>query len=159
MFALSQLPKQYNRCDIGLYGDDGLAVFKGMLGSMAENAKKDIPKSFNEIGLRITIQTDLKTVNFLEVTLNLCNRKYYTYRKLNNRPLKINRLSNHPPSILKHLPTAISTRLTDIAHDAELFKEALPLYDNTLRDSGFQDNVEYTVSRKARKTGPKRSLV
>ena len=29
MFALSQLPKRYKRCDIGLYRDDGLAVFRG----------------------------------------------------------------------------------------------------------------------------------
>ena len=40
MFALSQLPERYNRRDIGLYRDDGLAVFRGMSGSMAERAKK-----------------------------------------------------------------------------------------------------------------------
>ena len=113
MFALSQLPKWYNRCDIGIYRDDGLAVFRGMSGSMAESAKKDITKSFNDLGLRITIETNLKTVNFLDVTLNVCtcNGKYYPYRKPNNRPLYINRLSNHPPSILKHLPAAIGRRL------------------------------------------------
>ena len=77
---------------------------------MAEGAKKDIIKSFNYIGLRITIQTILLTVNFLEVTLNLCNEEYYPYRKPNDRPLYINRQSNHPPLILKHLPTAISRR-------------------------------------------------
>ena len=32
---------------------------------MAERAKKAIIKSFNNIGLRITIQTNLKTVTFL----------------------------------------------------------------------------------------------
>ena len=85
-----------------------------MSGSMAERAKKDIAKSFNDLNLRITIQTNLKTVNFLDVTLNLCNGKYYPYRKPNDRPLYINRLSNHPPSILKHLSAAISRRLTDI---------------------------------------------
>ena len=29
MFALSQLPERYNRSDIGLYRDDGLAVLEG----------------------------------------------------------------------------------------------------------------------------------
>ena len=67
MFALSQLPKWYNRCDTGLYRDVGLAVFRGMSGSMAEHAKKDIAKSFNDLGLRVTIQTNLKTVNFIDV--------------------------------------------------------------------------------------------
>ena len=70
MFAFSQLPKRSNRCDIGLYRDDGLAVFKGMSGSMAECAKKDITKSFNDLGLHITIQSNLKTANFLNITLN-----------------------------------------------------------------------------------------
>ena len=109
-----------------LYKDDGLVVFRGMSGSMAECAKKDLIKFFNDIGLLITIQTNLKTVNFLDITLNLCNGKYYPYRKPNDRPLYINRLSNHPPSILKHLPAAISRRLTDILHDAEILRKLHP---------------------------------
>ena len=72
-------------------------------------------------------------------------------RKPNDRPLYINRLSNHAPSILNHLPTAISRCLTDISHDAEVFKEAAPLYNNVLKDNGLQDIVEYSVSRKAKK--------
>ena len=99
---------------------------------MAERAKMDIVKSFNDIGLRITVQTNLETVNFLDVTLNLCNGKYYPYSRPNDRPLYINRLSNHPLSILKHLPAAISRRLTDISHDAEVFKEAAPLYNKIM---------------------------
>ena len=87
MFALSQLPKRCKRCNIGLHRGNGLAVFKGMSGSMAESAKKNIIRSFNGIGLCITIQTNLKTVNFLDVTLNPCNGKHYTYRKPNDRPL------------------------------------------------------------------------
>ena len=38
MFGLSQLRKRYNRGDIGLYRDDGLAVFRGMSRSMAEDS-------------------------------------------------------------------------------------------------------------------------
>ena len=123
---------------------------------MVERAKKDRIKSFNHMGLRITIQTNLKTANFLEVTLNLCNGKYCPYRKPNDKPLYINRLSNHPPLILKHLPAAISRRLSDISHDAEIFKEAIPFYSNALRVNGFQVNVEYDESRKARRTDPRR---
>ena len=42
IFALSQLPKQYDRRSIGLYRDDGLVVFKGTSGSKADRIKKDI---------------------------------------------------------------------------------------------------------------------
>ena len=74
---------------------------------MAEHTKKDIVKFFNNIDLRITIQTNLKTVKFLDVTLNLRNGKYYPYHKPNDRPLYISRVSNHLPLILKHLLAAI----------------------------------------------------
>ena len=107
--------------------------------------------------MRITIQLNLRTVNFLDVTFNLCNGKYYPYRKPNDKPLYINRLSNHPPSILRQLTSAISRRLTDISYDADVFREAAPLYNNALRDSGFTRDVEYAGSRKAKEPGVKRN--
>ena len=148
IFVLSQLPEGYDRNNIGLYRDDGLAVFKGIPGNIAERMKKDITKSFNQLGLRITIQTNLRIVNFLDVTFNLSNGKYYPYRKPNDKPLYINRLSNHPPPILRQLPAAISRRLTDISHDVDVFQEAAPLYNNALRESGYAENVEYVEGRK-----------
>ena len=101
IFVLSQLPERYDQTNIGLYRDDGLAVFRDISGCVAERIKKDLIKSFNDLGLRITIQTNLKIVNFLDVTFNLSNGKFYPYRKPNDKPLYINRLSNHPPSILR----------------------------------------------------------
>ena len=80
IFALSQLPERYDRNSIGLYRDDGLAAFRDVSGSVAERIKTDIIKSFHQLGLRITIQTNLRIVNFLDVTFNLINGKYYPYR-------------------------------------------------------------------------------
>ena len=148
VFILNQLPERCRKRDIGLYRDDGLAVFRGMSGSAVERIRKDITKCFSEHGLRITIQSNLKTVNFLDLMFNLSSGKYYPYRKPNDKPLYINRLSNHPPLILKQLPTAISRRLTDISNDAEVFREAAPLYNNVLKDSGFTDNGEYAIRPK-----------
>ena len=116
--------------------------------------KKDIIKSFNQLGLRITIQTNLRTVNFIDVTFNLSNGKYYPYRKPNDKPLYINRLSNHPLPILGQLPTAIST---DISHDVDVFQEAAPLYNNALRESGYTENVEYVENRKNQEPVSKRN--
>ena len=59
---------------------------------MAERIRKDITRSFNELGLHITIQSNIKKVNLLDVTFNLCKGKYYPYHKPNDRPLYINRL-------------------------------------------------------------------
>ena len=76
IFALSQLPEQYDRRDIGLYRYDGRAVFRGISGSMADRIKKDITKSFNQLGWHIIIQMNIRSVNFLDVTFNLRNGKY-----------------------------------------------------------------------------------
>ena len=50
-----------------------------------------------------TCETNLKAVNFLDVTLNLTTGKYQPYNKPDNDPLYINILSNHPPNIIKNL--------------------------------------------------------
>ena len=84
MYVLNTLANKYDKSKIGLYRDDGLAAFKNISGSKAEKIKKDITKIFKETGLRITIQANLKVVNFLDITLNLNNGKYYPYRKPND---------------------------------------------------------------------------
>ena len=142
IFTLSHFPERYDRNNIGLFRDDSLAVFRDVSGTAAEHINKDIIKSINDLGLCITIQTNLRTVNFLHVTFNLPSRKYYPYCKPNDKPLYINRLSNHHPSILQQLPAAISRRLTDISHDVEVFHDAAPLYNQELRESGYTNDIE-----------------
>ena len=60
---------------------------------------------FESFGLKITAQANLKRVNFLDITFHLTNGTYGPYRKSNDEPLYINRLSNHPPSIIRQLPS------------------------------------------------------
>ena len=149
IFVLGHLPERYVRSNVGLYRDDGLAVFRDVSGSEAERVKKDIIRSFRELGLRITIQTNLRIVNFLDVTFNLSSGKYYPYRQPNDKALYINRLPNHPPPILRQLPAAIGRRLTDISYDVDVFREAAPLYNNALKESGYTEDVEYVEGRKS----------
>ncbi|PFX24427.1 hypothetical protein AWC38_SpisGene10980 [Stylophora pistillata] len=96
LFILSGLCNTYGKESIGLYRDDGLAVFKNTPGPQAERIRKDIDKHFKNHGQNITIQTNLKIVNYLDVTFNLNNGTFYPYRKPNNQPLCINAKSNHP---------------------------------------------------------------
>ena len=148
-FALAQLPKKYRTGNVGLYRDDGLGVFRRTSGSQADRIRKDLETHFKKLGLRITIETNLKITNFLDLTLNLNNGKYYPYRKPNDIPVYINKMSNHPPTILKELPAAISRRLTDISHDEGVFHEAAPLYNDALERSGYTEKVAYATERKA----------
>jgi hypothetical protein len=73
------------------------------------------------LGLKITAEVNYKTVNFLDVTLNLTNESYKPYRKPNNDPLYIHKESNHPPSITKQLSAAINSRIASLSSDKQSF--------------------------------------
>ena len=86
---------------LGLYCDDGLGIFQNISKTEIERKKKQIVKVFKECGLSITIKCNSKSVGFLDVTFDLVNKICKLYRKPNNKPLYINKHSNHPPNILK----------------------------------------------------------
>ena len=53
----------------------------------------------------------------MDVTFDLKSGTYYPYRKENNEILYIHKQSNHPPSIIKQIPSMISKRVSDIDSD------------------------------------------
>ena len=112
LYILHKLTTAFPNGNIGLYRDDGLAAFRNTSARSFDKARKDFSKILGELGLQITAQSNLKIVNYLDVTLNLSNGKYYSYRKPDNYPLYINAKSNHPLSIIKHLPASISNRIS-----------------------------------------------
>ena len=114
-----------------------------------KNTRKDITREFKKQGLDITISTNLKICNFLDVTLNLKDGTYYPYRKPNNETLYVNTNSNHPPTIIKHLPSAIGRRISDISSNKELFNKAKPHYENAVRQSGHDEELTDSESMKS----------
>ena len=108
LYIISILGKVYGIRNVGLYRDDGLACLHKISGPASEKIRKDMIRTFRgNFGLQITITTNLKTVNFLDVTFNLCTKKYQPYNKQNDTPSSINVNSNHPPNIIKALPNSI----------------------------------------------------
>ena len=95
-------------------------------------------------GLNISISTNLKICNLLDVTLNLTDGTHYPYRKPNNETLYIDTNSNHPPTIIKHLLAAIGRRISDISSSKELFNKAKPHYESALKQSGQEEKLIYT---------------
>ena len=59
---------------------------------------------FKDIGFSLEIETNLKEVDFVVVSLNLRNGTYRPYKKPNDRLLYIYSLSNHPPNFVKQIP-------------------------------------------------------
>ena len=102
LFILNMLKSEINQYNLGLYRDDGLAIIKNANGHTLDNLRKRIIRIFKNEGLKITIETNLSSTEFLDVTLDLRNNKYYPYRKPNDNPV----LCKHevkPPSY--HLET------------------------------------------------------
>ena len=148
-FAVSELSKDIPDGNIGLYRDDGLGVLWDTPGNRADWIRKEIIKVFKNLGLNITIQINLKVVDFLDVSLNLSTESFYPNRKPNDQPVMyIHRQSNHPPNEIKNIPSSISRRLTNISSDSAAFEDARQLYDNALRESGFSEQVELLENRK-----------
>ena len=121
---LNQLQQCIPANQIGLYRDDGLAIIPQANGPKLDRIRKKNTALFKEEGLKITIETNLVEVDFLDVTLNLDSGKYFPFRKPNDTPLYINKQSNHPPTIIKELPRIINRRLSDISCNKEEFDKA-----------------------------------
>ena len=128
LYILHILGEKYGKHRISLYRDDELACFWYTSESQADRIRKYFIKIFRkDSDLSITCETNLKAVNFLDVTLNLKTGKYQPYNKPDNNPLYINILSNHPPNIIKNLPGNISKRISNLSADETTFNKSKDL--------------------------------
>ena len=150
LFMLNQL-KQLN-LNQGIYRDDALIACQ-LRPRQVELKKKEICRIFKEHNLSITIEANLKVVNFLDVTLDLNTETYKPYMKPNNRILYINKQSNHPPSIIRNIPAAVNKRLCSISSSEAEFSAAIPPYQEALAASGFDHTLKYEDTEKI---GPKK---
>ena len=142
-FILNQLGLVIDKNDIGLYRDDDLGIFRGISKPKVERKKKLILKTFKQCRLAVTIECNLKPVNFLDITFDLQNNGYKPYRKANDKPTNINKSSNHPLSIFKQLTKSIEKRLSETSSSKDIFDKSLKLYQDALKDSGFSNDLHY----------------
>ena len=158
LYLLSQLQKL--NINVGLYRDDGLAV--GPQPPRELNKIKDrICQVFKENNLSITIKANQKVVEFLDVTLDLNTGLYKPFLKPNDVPIYVNKNSNHPPKILKNIPAAVNRRLSNISANENVFKEAIPPYQNALKSAGYDFEMKYEPreARNTNKSNGKRQIL
>ena len=110
IFILHQLSLVCNNNNIGLYRDDGLAVFKNISGPQAEKIKKHFQNIFRKNNLNIIVKCNLKVVDYLDLTLNLSDGWYKPFHQPNSETNYFHRKSNHPPTIIKQLPLSVESR-------------------------------------------------
>lgn len=130
-----------------------------MPGPQAEKMRKNIIKLFKDNSLRITIVMNECIANFLDATLNLTTGKHMPYKKPNDTPLYIHKHSNHPPSIIKQIPSMIETRLSDLSSDPSEFAKVIEEYAEALSKSGFKENLEFKKSSNQPRKNRKRNII
>ena len=108
-----------------------------------DKKRKTIIKIFKGIGFSIDIQTGLKEIDFLDVTLNLQNRTYRSYKKPNDKLLYVNLSSNHPPQIIKQLSNSISESLSKIFSNQEIFNTIKVEYKDALKKLGYNIDLKH----------------
>ena len=89
-FFHHNLSGRYERNNLALYRDDGLAIFKNISGPASGKVKKYFCQLFRDYNLELTIQCNRKVMNFLHVTLNLENPTYCLYLKDINKMIYVN---------------------------------------------------------------------
>ena len=100
---------------------------------------------FKDCGLSITTKCNLKSVDFLDLTFDLVNDIYKPYRKPNNKPLYINKHSNHPPNILKQLPKSIEKRISETSSNIDVFSRSIKIYNDALPESIFKETLKFVI--------------
>ena len=79
IYMLHLIGKKYDSRNIGLYRDDGPAVFKNIKGPASEKYKKQLQSLFKQKDVLIIIECKLKFVKYLDVTFNPNDGSYRPY--------------------------------------------------------------------------------
>ena len=132
-----------------------MSAHPSLPGPDTELLRKKIVKLFKDSGLDITIDVNADEVNFLDVTFSLSNGRYKPYSKPNNEILYINKQSNHPPTILRQLPSMIEKRISDLSFSKEEFDNSKQKYESALSNSGHKTKLKFEKSAPKSRSRPR----
>ena len=70
-------------------------------------------------------------------------------------PVYINRKLNHAHTIIKEIPKAKTNQISGISSSEVAFNELIPVHSDTLKNSGFNDNITFILNTINTKTNKK----
>ena len=140
IYILTRLATIIKKSDCGLYRDDSLVILRNVNGQKIDRTRKNIIKIFKDVGFSINIETNLKVVDFLDITFDLNYDIYKPYKKPNDSLLYINKKSNYPPQIINQLPRIISDKLSRNASNKEVFNTSKEQYEKALKRTGYSNS-------------------
>ena len=113
------------------------------LKTQLETIKKSLQKTFKDFGLEIAAESNLKIVNYLDVTLNLNDGSFRPCDKSDDIIQYINKEFNRSHNLIKHLPVSIEKQFSNNSFDKKIFKEPAIYYQDTLNKAVFINKVAY----------------
>ena len=159
IFILEEIKNTLNAPNIGLYRDDGLAVFENLNGHSNDQFRKKLIQTFKNHNLKITILCNLKKVDFLDLTFDLSENSYKPFNKPNNPIMYINVLSNHPPNIIKQLPKSIEQRINNNSCNKQVFENASEHYNNILKECGYKRMINFLPNKEKGNRNRSRNII
>ena len=85
------------------------------------------------------------------------NESYQPFTKPNHTPMYVNKMSNHPPSILKNIPLSVNDRLSRLSSSKEKFDAAAEPYQKALDESSYNHQLQFKDLTTCLTSEPKRN--
>ena len=144
LFLLSRMIQQeiFQPEEVILYRDDGLSAIEGN-GHVLDSIRKRLIALFKSYGLNITCESNLKKVNFLDVSMDLNHSNYQPFIKRNCKLRYVAKGSNHPANILENIPLNVNRRLQSIASDRTCFESQRGEYQRAIENAGYATQLKY----------------
>ena len=131
-------------------------ILRNANGQKTDRTRKCIIKVMKDLGFQIEIETNLKEVNFLDVTFNLNSGLYKPYKKPNDQLLYVTTSSDHPPQVIKQHPSSINRKLIGNSSNKDVFDASKNEYEEVLHKSVYKSNLEFQREISSKKKNRRR---
>ena len=94
-------------------------------------------------GLNITVECNLPSINFLDVTMTLQPHEHKPFMKNNSKLEYLDTRSNHLPNTKKNITVGVEIRLRDISSSERCFKLDIGTYQSALSRAEHKYELKY----------------
>ena len=143
LYILHRLKTEIPEVQFTLYRDDGLGTHQKFSDTKIKSIKNRLKAIFDSIGLEMVVDLKLTKVDFLDVSMDLSDDSFKPFRKPNDTPVYVHKLSNHPPHVSKNLPKAINKRINQLSSSEQIFNNSKHDYEVALKKSGHHQTLTY----------------
>ena len=82
-------------------------------------------------------------MDFSDVIFNLKDETFKPYMKPGNEIRYVSTFSNHPPSIIRHIPKIVQDRISMLSSSEDIFRENIGPYQRAIENAGYQEKLKF----------------